>query len=55
MVAFGSAKLLFFLIFSSHRVTFQLNPNRVGGEAVHDCVSHGRLIDVVIPFGYGEL
>jgi hypothetical protein len=47
MVALGSAKLLFFLIFSSHRVTFQFNPNCIGGEAIHDGVSKGRFIDIV--------
>lgn len=50
MVAFGSAKLLFFLIFPSHWVTFEFNPNRVSGEAIHDGVSQGWFIDVVIPF-----
>ena len=47
MVALGSAKLLFFLIISSHRVTFQFNPNRIGGEEVHDGVGQSRLIDII--------
>ena len=39
---FRFGKVIIFSDFSSHRVTFQLNPNRIGGEAVHDGVSQSR-------------
>ena len=43
------------MIFSSHRCTFQFQPNRIGGDAVHDGISQCGFVYVVIPFCNREL
>jgi|GEM_PF-4546329 len=57
--AFGVLKIgcLVFLrrLFSSHRFAFQFHSVRIGCQSVKDGVCHGRLVELVMPLGYGEL